>query len=599
MISPFYYFFIDGGEFMQQKSLWLFTFLVLIILLIMNLGQKETLNQPKTPEVQDLFTGLQTNQSRYSPGDVVEFKLNSDLRDYKVKVSYFHLDKKLKEEELTKKDSWSWSPPKDDFRGYLVEVKLSSGNDVQTETIAVDVSSDWSKFPRYGFLSSFNEMPNGDLKTTISSLNRYHLNGLQFYDWHYEHQQPLKLNGSSPASHWQDVANREISLSTIKQYIDLAHDRNMQTMAYNLLYGSFENRGLPNEWHLFKDRERKEQDQHPLPDQWKSNINIMNPENPWWQDHLINQQRMVYDALPFDGWHIDQLGDRGEVFNEWGSPISIAESFAPFLTKIKNSFPDKEIVMNAVNQYGQASISQASPAFLYTEVWDEYRHYNDLKKILDENSAFSGGKSSVLAAYMNYRHSNQPGIFNEPGILLANTVIFANGGAHLEMGEHMLSKEYFPHHQLKLPPDLEKKMISYYDFLTGYENLLRDSVTESDVSLESKDGFPLSVDSAEQNKLWVIAKEKDDNKILHFINFLDANSMEWRDTDGTQVKPDTLENPHFVMDETKKVAKIWMASPDLNGGSPLSVPFSQHGEKISFTLSSLTYWDMVVIQYER
>ncbi|WLR55661.1 glycoside hydrolase family 66 protein [Mesobacillus subterraneus] len=336
----------------------------------------------------------------------------------------------------------------------------------------------------------------------------------------------------------------------------------------------------------------------PLPEQWKSNIKIMNPTNPWWQDYLIDQQRMVYEALPFDGWHIDQLGDRGEVFNEWGDQLSIDESFAPFLKKIKDSFPEKQIVMNAVNQYGQTSISQASPAFLYTEVWDEFRYFNDLKKILDENTSLSGGKSSVLAAYMNYQHSNEPGEFNEPGILLANSVIFANGGAHLELGEHMLSKEYFPHNQLQLPANLEEKLISYYDFLTGYENLLRDSVTESGVSLKSKDGLPLSVDAAKQNELWVIAKKKEDKKILHFINFLHANSMEWRDPNGEQAKPETQKNLPFVMTDAKKAEKIWMASPDVKGGKPISIPFRQNRDKIIFTLPSLTYWDMVVIEYE-
>jgi dextranase len=585
---------------MKHKRIWLSLLLIFSIMLLMFVFRPHPKKNPQKQspaEVENLFTDLQTDQSRYSPGDQVDFKLDPEVCEYKIKVSYFHLDKKLKEVEFTNKESWSWVPPKNDFKGYLVEVKFFSANTVQTKTIAVDVSSDWSKFPRYGFLSMFSEMPYEDLEKTISTLNRYHINGLQFYDWHFEHQQPLKLNSDSPASHWQDVANRDISLDTIKEYIALAHDRNMETMAYNLLYGSFENRALVYEWHLFKDRERKTIDQHPLPYQWKSNINIMNPTNPWWQDYLIDQQSLVYEALSFDGWHIDQLGDRGEVYNEFGDQILIDESFAPFLTKIKNSFSEKQIVMNAVNQYGQASISQASPAFLYTEVWDEYKYYNDLKKILDTNSSLSGGKSSVLAAYMNYEHSNQPGEFNGPGILLANSVIFANGGAHLELGEHMLSKEYFPHNQLKLPSELEKKVISYYDFLTGYENLLRDQITASDVSLESKEGLPLTIDSAQQNKLWVIAKEKEKKKILHFINFLDANSMEWRDTNGTQAIPKTQKNLHFVMDEPRKVEKIWMSSPDIKAGKPISIRFKQDGKKTEFTLPSLTYWDMVVIEY--
>ncbi|WP_423408136.1 glycoside hydrolase family 66 protein [Heyndrickxia sp. MSNUG] len=584
-----------------KKRIWIFLLLLIIGVLLLTIEwptPKKLQPTKKGTEVSGLFSDLQTDKARYNPGEKVIFRLNTDYDPIKFQVSYFHLNKKLKTETITNKHSWSWQPPEDDFKGYLVEVKMTEEKKVHTETIAVDVSSDWSRFPRYGFLSEFNEKSSQEMKNTIASLNRYHLNGIQFYDWHFEHQQPLKMDDGSPAPHWQDVANRDISLQTIGQYIELAHNHGMKAMAYNLLYGSFENGGLPYEWHLFKDNERKEIDQHPLPDQWKSNINIMNPTNPWWQDYIINQQRMVYDHLSFDGWHIDQLGDRGEVFNEWGDTVSIADSFAPFLAKIKEQLPEKDIVMNAVNQFGQKSISDASPAFLYTEVWDEYKFYNDLKRILDENLSLSDGAGSVLAAYMNYQLSDNPGEFNEPGILLANSVIFANGGAHLELGEHMLSKEYFPHNQLKMPGTLEKQLITYYDFLTAYENLLRDQVKDSFVSLASQEGIPLSFNMPERNKLWIIPKEKDHRKILHFINFLDATSMEWRDTDGKQAKPAVREDLRFTYKEALMVKEIWLASPDIQSGKAVSLDFNQKEGEISFTLPSLSYWDMVVIEYE-
>ena len=51
--------------------------------------------------------------------------------------------------------------------------------------------------------------------------------------------------------------------------------------------------------------------------------------------------------------------------------------------------------------------------FLYTEVWEQYKYYSDLKRIIDENNAYSEGNyNTVLAAYMNYEFSNQPGKFN-------------------------------------------------------------------------------------------------------------------------------------------------------------------------------------------
>lgn len=45
-----------------------------------------------------------------------------------------------------------------------------------------------------------------------------------------------------------------------------------------------------------------------------------------------------------------------------------------------------------------------------------------------------------------------------------------------------------------------------------------------------------------------------------------------------------------------KVSHVWVASPDNLGGVPQELSFSQNGSSISFTLPSLKYWDMIVIE---
>ncbi|MGP7818719.1 glycoside hydrolase family 66 protein [Niallia sp. 01092] len=545
----------------------------------------------------DLIQTLETDKAFYHPNDPVSFslKLADNVANGRLIVSYFHLNEEIGQQEI-KVDSnvvkWTWNPPTDDYKGYLVRVK----SEEDEETIGVDVSSDWSKFPRYGFLSSFPDMPLEERKGAISFLNRHHINGIQFYDWHYKHHQPLKMENNEPASHWEDIANRPTTFETIRSYLDLAHERNMKTMAYNLLYGAFaeaENDGVQTEWRLFKDQQRNAQDFHPLPDNWKSDVFLVNPGNLQWQDYLFNQQKMVYNALPFDGWHIDQLGPRGNVYDANGNTVTLDETFLSFLDRAKSSMPDKSIVMNAVNQYGQRQIGSTPVDFLYTEVWDDFKYYQDLKRIIDDNKQFSSGKNSVLAAYMNYNASNQPGEFNPAGILLANSVIFASGGSHLELGEHMLSKEYFPHHNLNMSPALQESMENYYDFLVAYENLLRDGVEDASVSI---DGEHFSTEP-ELGKIWSFAKQKDSQKVLHLINFVDAASLEWRDTDGNQAEPQEQKELAIQLEESRPVKKIWMASPDKGQSVPISVSFEQKDGKISFTLPSLKYWDMVVLEY--
>ena len=70
-------------------------------------------------------------------------------------IRYRHLGENLGEQAATG-TSWTWTAPDEDFTGYLVEVyQKSSEGETILATIGVDVSSDWTRFPRYGFLSSF------------------------------------------------------------------------------------------------------------------------------------------------------------------------------------------------------------------------------------------------------------------------------------------------------------------------------------------------------------------------------------------------------------------------------------------------------------
>jgi hypothetical protein len=84
--------------------------------------------------------------------------------------------------------TWTWQPPTDDFKGYLVELYINDSNQKSIlGTIAVDVSSDWTRFPRYGFVADFEEYGNAEQKTAniykeMAYLNRCHINGVQFQD---------------------------------------------------------------------------------------------------------------------------------------------------------------------------------------------------------------------------------------------------------------------------------------------------------------------------------------------------------------------------------------------------------------------------------
>jgi len=107
-----------------------------------------------------------------------------------------------------------------------------------------------------------------------------------------------------------------------------------------------------------------------LPANWLSDtIYVMNPGNTNWQTFLAQRERDVHTVFPFDGWHVDQLGDFAKT---------------PLLD------------------------------ILYTEVWPanpRHRRFDALLELIDRGRAASGYQRNMVIA-----------------VLLANATIFAAGG---------------------------------------------------------------------------------------------------------------------------------------------------------------------------
>lgn len=545
---------------------------------------------------------ITTDKAAYKPGDEVTFTANNVSLPASAKVRYKHLNTVLSEVPVTG-PTWKWTTPATDYTGYMAEV-YSTENGAETiyATVAIDVSSDWKKFPRYGFLSKYPQMSPEEIDNVISNLNRYHINGLQFYDWQNKHHQPLPVSGGVPAATWKDIANRDTYFSTVEKYIGSAHQYNMKAMFYNLVYGAWKNAeadGVQKEWYIFTDNTHTNRDIFALPSPFQSSLFLLDPSNTGWQQYLEKENRKVYQFLDFDGYHMDQLGDRGARYKYDGTYLDLSKTYEPFIRAIKADEPGKDVVMNAVNQYGQQGIAAVSPGFLYTEVWSPFDSFSDLANLIRQNDMLSNNsEATVLAAYMNYDLANSKGYFNTPSVLMTDAVIFAFGGAHLELGEHMLGKEYFPNDNLAMRDDLKSALPDYYDFLVAYENLLRDGGTFNSVSLTSDDGKLKMADwPAYQGAVAVLGKEVSGKQVLHLINFTNSKTQNWRDNQGIQPAPVVIKDARLTCTSGEPVKKIWTASPDVIGGASRSLNFIQTGNKVSFVLPELKYWDMIVLEY--
>ena len=551
---------------------------------------------------------LSTDKAVYKAGETVNFSASS-MPSGAIYVRYKHLGQQLGDEQALTGPTWTWDTPVEDYKGYMAEIyqKSASGETVLA-TIAIDVSSDWSKFPRYGFLATFNEMSQESSEDVIAGLNRLHINGVQFQDWHWKHHWPLAQDKTTmePLETYIDIASRNTSLQTLRNYIASCHKYGMKSIFYNLCFGALDDAGedgVKDDWYMYKDQDHQTKDMHELGAPFKSSIYLVNPANAEWLSYIGEKTDDVYETLEFDGYQIDQLGGRGTLYDYYGEEIDLEAGYAAFINEMKQKQPDKDLIMNAVSSFGADRIvGTGNVEFAYNEMWAGEDQYTDLRRAIEDNISYGGSDmKTVFAAYMNYDKADNIGSFNTPGVLLTDAVIFALGGSHLEMGEHMLCKEYFPNSNLGMTEELENSIITYYDFMTAYQNLLRDggkfnnvTVTSADGSVNIKDWEPAT------GSIITLGKEFDERQVIHFLNFINANSTSWRDLDGSMPEPSVVGDftVTIQLPSGKNVGSAWIASPDTDYGASRALAFSQNGTELSITIPSLKYWSMLVLEYE-
>src|SRR5258708_13153468 len=126
--------------------------------------------------------------------------------------------------------------------------------------------------------------------------------------------------------------------------------------------------------------------------------------------------------------------------------------------------------------------------------------------------------------------------------------------------------------------DLQKEMINYCDFLTGYENVLRDGETFNNPTLISVDGkVSLNNWPPQNGSVSYMGKDFGNRQVIHLINFANAASFDWCDTNGSQATPNTFQNLSFILTLSKPVTSLCIASPHLNRGPIQPIPFTPPG----------------------
>jgi dextranase len=290
----------------------------------------------------------------------------------------------------------------------------------------------------------------------------------------------------------------------------------------------------------------------------------------------------------------------------------VSSEFNSFLTNASGAIGG-ELVFNAVGQYGQQQVAtNPDLEFLYTECWpaNGQTTYDNLQTAIEDNNTWSDNKkSTVLAAYPDQAYSDghsasDPAFFNTPGVLYEDATIFASGGDHIELGDvdHMLAEPNYVSDSLYMPAALQQAMVNYYNFLTAYEDLLRNGETPNSHAIDLPGG-PSTSTNGSAGTVWTFASSTSGTDVLQFINFLDLTSDDWMDTDADQPAPIVQHDVEVKYFYTSSVApvSVYVASPDVNGGAAQSLSFTTGthggGKYVTFTLPSLDYWDMAWVNY--
>lgn len=526
----------------------------------------------------------------YRPGEVVQITVRAGAGTHiNARIMYLSAELASVSAPITNGEAViSWTPPPQTPRGYGLSVDIydAAGMVIARQTSAFDVLDRWIDAPRYGFLSDFSPARLTDT-LMIEWMLRHHINGVQFYDWQYRWEDLLP-----EMDRFDDGLGRPQSMTTIRRLTDALRARSIAAMPYTAIYGASAAfyRQHP-EWGLFDARSEVYDFGE------NSFIAIMNPApgSPW-NRHLLGEFADVLENTAFDGIHIDQYGSPKSGYDQDGNYIDLAEVMPQFINQTaalvqKHRGNAGVVLFNCVGNWPIDTAAPSRQDAAYIEVWSPHDSYLDLNRIITNAEALGGGKPVIIAAYIppeqtiNWR--------------LANSVILASGGTHLETGEpeSMLADPYFPRFG-KLTPAQQPVFRRYYDFQVRYENVLSTATTAGGDDLHQ------AVDLGEIRTRGITARDRVVPVVrsggtfdtFSLINFTGVDQTNWN-VPATSA-PAVFTNLAVKIAVSRPVAKVWVASPDAEMTmNPTSLTFTVQDGELRFTLPNLNYWSMIVVEY--
>ena len=515
------------------------------------------------------------NKATFAPAELASFTLvivsrsrqqvrfSASVYNGVVKVAQFSETRPISRGE--NRLLFSWQPPAKSPAGYGIEMIIHAEDWSEKVETAFDVLADWTSFPRYGFLCDF--APDRlDEARTMEVLAKFHINGLQFYDWQYRHDDLVPHQ-----TEYDDPLGRKLSLAKIQNLIAQAHLRGMAAMPYLTIYAASAAfwKAHP-EWMLYDEAHQ------PIPfgDDF---LGIMDPQKGGgWFSHLLLQCAHVLAELPFDGLHIDQFGEPKTGFDHDRKPVDLPLEFGNFIAEVSNQHPNAPIVFNAVGNWPIETLARSSTAFNYIEIWPPDILYTDVVRIVRNARQLSGGKPVVIALYIPAER-----MLNN---MLADALILCAGGTRIVIGEdaRLLSDPYFPKHE-EMPPALLAAMSKHQDLMVWYEEWFGPLVDEAD-------GGEISA-PAELTCFYRRSGDKGSIGLVH----LPANAgWKWNEA---MAWPTPVANIELTVTSATAPKQVMLVNPMGDSLLPQQVDFTYSDQKLLIRIPGIDLWGLVLLQY--
>jgi dextranase len=551
--------------------------------------------------------GIHPHRSFFLPGEPASFSLEMAApaaANARLEWSVFHLAKKLDEGALRihlqpglQRVELAWKPPETAPRGYGLEVRLLDPDSalLDENSAAFDVLAHWTQHPRYGFLTDFSP-GRGDIPETMDLLARYHLNGLQFYDWMYRHDTLMPRDDL-----YHDPLGRELSLDTVAELITRAHEHQMAAMPYTAVYGaSLDFYRAHPDWALYG--------QDGKPEFFFDFLAIMDPRpgRPWTR-HLLGQYERVLIETVFDGIHIDQYGEPRSGYDAAGRAYDLAKPLAAFIAATRRVVDRHRVagtvIFNAVKNWPLNAVARAPQDIVYIEVWPPDTGFSDLHRITVQAQALGGGKPVVLAAYIDPAAA--------ANVLLADAVIFASGAGHIELGEPRhgapgyLADPYFPKYA-ELAPELAAQLLRFYDFAVRYQAVIGPRAKDATPAYRgrihlSAAGQPVDTSGPGAGSVWPIVRERPGSRpaftAVSLINLVGLPHADWNEP--LPAAPQVLTDLRLeLMKVNRRLRGVWLASPDSRELGLKPAAYTLVKGRLQIEIPGLKLWDLVLIQWE-